>query len=106
MANREVTRERVEVGTHPPPHPVKCVPKMVALTEPDARGVLHRMGETHHHAILSDAEVDQLRDEYEAGVMGYRTLAKKWNVSKRTVRDIVNYNRRNTWAAKWKRQEG
>lgn len=105
MANRKGRRVGAEVVTQGPNIPVTRTPKMVALTEPDERGVHHRMGETHHHAKHPDELVEAIRDEYQRGVVGYKKLVKKYGLSKRTVRDIVNYNRRNTWADKWKRQE-
>lgn len=82
-------------------------PQAVALTEPDGRGVPHRVGDDHPLTKLSDEQVEQIRDEYEDGVegrgprIGYRALAKKYGTNKRTVRDIVNYKRRNAWAARW-----
>jgi hypothetical protein len=89
-----------QVGTAPKPSV-----KYVGINETRTA----RVGEGHQHAKLTDAQVDQIRDEYEDGVegrgprIGYRALAKKWNVPKRTIRDIVNYNRRNHWPAHWKR---
>lgn len=84
-------------------------PQTVALNDID-----YRVGETHHNVLsaakpLSDADVERIRDEYEAHPLGhpehvgYRALAKKWGVSKRTIRDIVEYKRRNQWVARWKR---
>ena len=68
-----------------------------------------RVGEYHHKARLTDAQVDQIRDRFEAHPVGhpqhegYRVLAKAYGVSKRTIRDIVDYRRRNAFPAKWKR---
>ncbi|WP_296596627.1 hypothetical protein [Phenylobacterium sp.] len=68
-----------------------------------------RIGEYHGRAKLSDAQVEQIRDIYEAGVegtgprIGYRLLAREFGVSKRTIRDIVSYTSRNRWATRWKR---
>ena len=68
-----------------------------------------RVGEDHQKATLSDLQVEAMRDRYEAGVegtgpkVGYRVLAKEFGVSKRTVRDIVNYRRRVAYAERWKR---
>lgn len=79
--------------------------KLVALNESGTQ----RIGEYHARAKLSDAQVDQMREDYEAGqegrgpVVGYRTLSKRYGVSKRTVRDIVHYRKRNQWAGRWKR---
>jgi hypothetical protein len=77
-----------------------------------------RVGEDHQHAVLTNAQVEEIRDRYEAaaelrrgvpnghhvkGELGYRALAREYGVSKRTIREIVKYNRRNVWAARWKR---
>lgn len=84
------------------PTPVK---RYLALNETGTQ----RIGEDHPRAKLSDATVEAIRDEYEAGqdgsgpYIGYRLLAKKYGVGKRTIRDIVNYRKRNQWAAKWKK---
>lgn len=68
-----------------------------------------RVGESHKNAVLTDAQVEQIRDRFEAYDHGhplhegYRKLAREFDVSKRTIRNIVNYERRNVWPAKWKR---
>lgn len=52
--------------------------------------------------------MEAIRDEYEDGIegrgprIGYRLLAKKWGVSKSTIRGIVTYQKRNQWAGRWK----
>jgi len=61
-----------------------------------------RVGEGHPKARLTDAQIEQIRDEYEAGGVGYRRLSARWGISRRSVRDIVHFNRRNQWAARWK----
>lgn len=83
--------------------PVKS--RYVALNESGTQ----RIGEDHPRAKITDAQVESMRDEYEAGLegtgprIGYRLLAKKYEVSKRTVRDIVHYLKRNQWADRWKK---
>jgi len=68
-----------------------------------------RVGEDHQNAVLSDAQVEAMRDRYEAGVdgtgprIGYKALAREFEVPKRTVRDIVNYRRRAAYPDRWKR---
>ncbi|TAL32084.1 MAG: hypothetical protein EPN98_14835 [Phenylobacterium sp.] len=68
-----------------------------------------RIGEDHPRAKLSDAQVEQIRDEYEEYPqghelhVGYRLLAKRWGISHSMVRNIVTYRRRNQWAGRWKR---
>jgi hypothetical protein len=89
---------RVQVG-----HP-QSAKRFVALNEEGTQ----RIGEDHPRAKLSDAQVEQIRDEYEAHPqghpehVGYRLLAKKWNIHPSMVRNIVTYRRRNQWAGRWK----
>lgn len=79
--------------------------RYVALNESGTQ----RIGEDHARAKLTNDQVDTIRDEYEAHPpgdpqhVGYRLLAKKWGVSKRTIRDICNYEKRNQWAGRWKK---
>lgn len=87
----------VQVG-HPPR-------RFVALNESGTQ----RIGQDHARAKLSNAQVEAIRDEHEAYPLGdprhvgYRRLAEKWRVSKRTIRDICTYSKRNQWAGRWKR---
>ncbi|QCW21933.1 hypothetical protein JessAGP_003c [Caulobacter phage Jess A] len=68
-----------------------------------------RIGETHHNAKLTDAQVDAIRDEYEAGLeglgprIGYRALARKYGSTKSTVRDIIACRQRAQYADRHKR---
>lgn len=88
-----------EVGQALPPR------RYVALNESGTQ----RIGHHHARAKLSNAQVEAIRDEHEAYPLGdprhvgYRRLAEKWRVSKRTIRDICNYTKRNQWAGRWKR---
>lgn len=52
-----------------------------------------RSGENHHNAILTDGEVELLRKCREDG-MTWVALAEKFEIAKRTVRDICSYKRR------------
>lgn len=61
------------------------------------------VGEHHPNAKLTDAQVDEMRDLNEEGI-GYRQLAKRFNTSLNTVKDICTYRRRNTFAARHKRR--
>lgn len=54
----------------------------------------HPIGQAHHRSILSDEQVDLMRDLYEEGLVGYRTLAKMFGTNRNTVKDIVKYRRR------------
>lgn len=61
----------------------------------------HRVGESHHNARLTDAEVDVVRTLHGQG-LSYRTLADKFDVSKRTIAAICRYERRAEVATRWK----
>jgi len=52
-----------------------------------------RIGESHHRAVLTDAEVARLLDDREAG-MSLAALARKWRISKSGVKGIVDGSRR------------
>lgn len=68
-----------------------------------------RIGEYHHGAKLTDAQVEAIRDQYEAYPrghklhLGYKRLAQIWGVSVSSIRMIVTYERRNHWAASWRK---
>jgi transposase len=66
----------------------------------------YRIGESHHRAKLTDEQVDQMRELHEEQGIGYRTLAKQFDVSKRTVRDIVHYKTRAQTPEFWVRAKG
>ena len=52
-----------------------------------------RMGEDHQNAVLTNGEVELMRQAREDG-MTWDKLSEKFEVAKRTVRDICNYRRR------------
>lgn len=52
------------------------------------------MGEAHHRAKLSDADVELIRDIFDEGFERQATLAKVFGVSKQTIQDIVTFRRR------------
>lgn len=52
-----------------------------------------RIGESHHRAVLTDAEVGQLLADREAG-MSLAALARKWRISKSGAKGIVDGSRR------------
>jgi hypothetical protein len=53
------------------------------------------IGESHHRAKLSDADVDFIRDVYEEGQVSCSVLASVFKVSKSSIWDIVTFRRRN-----------
>lgn len=57
------------------------------------------VGEKHHNAKLSDAEVEDMRRVWESwkeagDQRGYTAIAELWNCGPSTVRDIVKYRTR------------
>jgi hypothetical protein len=75
---------------------VTMVKKQVAVNE-----LGRRIGEDAPHAVLKNSEVESWLDLHDEG-MGYKRLAKKFNVSIRSVRDIVSFRRRSQVVAGWK----
>lgn len=61
-----------------------------------------RIGEDHHLAVLSNCDVDLLRELHEQG-WGYRKLAAKFEVSKSLVRNIIKGRARGQVASAWRR---
>lgn len=66
--------------------------RIIRLVTTNDRGL--RIGESHARAKLTDHEVDLIRELHEEHGMGYRLLATKFEVSKRTIRDICSYRKR------------
>jgi hypothetical protein len=71
---------------------------MVAINE---RGL--RIGATHHNARVPDEIVNQLRDLHEDHGIGYRRLAKMFNLKRAFVQKVCKYRIRAQVAAAWKR---
>ncbi len=61
-----------------------------------------RIGETHGRAKLSDHEIDLVRQLKEEG-MPATEIAAKMEISKRYVYKLVNYERRASVVAEWRR---
>lgn len=57
------------------------------------------IGESHPRAKLTDKQVDMLRDLNDEGI-GYRRLAKMFNLPRSTVACICQYTRRNAYSAR------
>lgn len=72
---------------------------MARLVAINKRGV--RLGEDHQNARLTNCEVDTIRDLYDQG-LSYKTLAKKFDVSKSTIAMIVRCERRAETPHAWK----
>ena len=58
----------------------------------------YRVGESHHNARLSNAQVEDMREKYEHHFWGYRRLAKQFGVSRTTVKRICLMEQRNQTA--------
>lgn len=54
-----------------------------------------RAGGTHHRARLTDEQVEEIRCLHETGMVGYRSLAKQYGVSRSCIQRICNYETRN-----------
>ena len=53
----------------------------------------HRVGQWHHRAKLSTAQVEAMRADHNNG-MGYVRLARKYGCGISTARDICTYRTR------------
>lgn len=60
-----------------------------------------RVGDSHHNAKLTDAEVDLLLSLHAEG-WGYRRLAAKFEISKSLARKICKGTVRNQVATAWR----
>jgi hypothetical protein len=65
-----------------------------------------RVGEDHPRAKLTDEEVERMRAMHEQEHIGYRRLAKMFELSKRTVAKICRYEMRNQSAARYRTIRG
>lgn len=71
--------------------------KVVAVNETGKR-----VGEDHHHAKLSNEQVDRIRDLHEDHDLTYTQLATMFGVSKSTIASICQYRRRAQTPFGWK----
>ena len=65
----------------------------------------YRIGETHHRAKLTDADIDTIMELRDAGLT-YAQIAAKWDdgvtISKSTVRDVIKGRIRAQHATKYR----
>lgn len=54
----------------------------------------HRIGESHYRAQLTDDDVRMIRHLNSRHGIGYRRLARKFEVGESTIRDICTYRTR------------
>lgn len=65
-----------------------------------------RCGQTHHRAILSDEQVDCIRDLHEEQRWSYSRIAMEFGISKAAVAMICQYRRRADTVAEWRALKG
>jgi DNA invertase Pin-like site-specific DNA recombinase len=63
----------------------------------------YRIGQSHHNARLQDEMIDRIRDMHEDQAIGYRKLAKIFNLSRSTIQKICTYSRRAQTPERWKK---
>jgi hypothetical protein len=62
----------------------------------------HVVGEGHHRATISDAQVTHMRDLHEFQGLGARAIAQLLGLTIGTVRKVIYYQRRATVPHAWK----
>lgn len=70
----------------------------------DERGF--RIGETHHNATVTDAQVERIRDLYEYENWNVAQISEHLGISKNTIIKIVRYERRISTPHRWRRING
>jgi AraC-like DNA-binding protein len=60
----------------------------------------HKTAQARRRAVLTDAQVRQMRAEHIPYIVGYETLARKFGCSTSTARDICTYRTRVALLAK------
>lgn len=62
----------------------------------------YRIGESHHNAKLSDADVEMVRQLREEHRLQYAEIAEKFEVSRELVKKICQYRNRCETVARWR----
>jgi AraC-like DNA-binding protein len=62
-----------------------------------------RVGDSHHHARLTNDEVDRLLDLHEQEGWGYKRLAAVFDISRSAARNICKGRSRCQVAVQWRR---
>lgn len=62
----------------------------------------YRIGSSHHNATIPDEIIDKIRDLHEDENIGYRRLAKMFNLSRSVIQKICKYDRRAQTPDRWK----
>ena len=71
---------------------------LVAINE---RGF--RIGDTHHNAKVPDEIVNRIRDLHEDQGIGYRKLARMFNLKRAFIQKVCKYRIRAQVASAWQR---
>lgn len=61
----------------------------------------YRVGESHHNSRIPDAIVQQIRELHEEHHIGYRRLAKQFNLKRAFVQKVCTYAIRSQIPARW-----
>lgn len=61
-----------------------------------------RVGEDHQRATLTDADIERMRELRLVEQWTYSRIAEKFEISRRHVRDIVNFKKRVTTPVGWR----
>lgn len=72
--------------------------KLVAVNEAG-----YRIGESHPRSVLSDLDVEEIRNLHEIAGKSYGWISMRKGISYHTVARICRYERRNQVVAIWKR---
>lgn len=54
----------------------------------------YKTAQARRRAVLTDAQVKQMRADHKPYVVGYETLARKYGCSVSTARDVCTYRTR------------
>jgi hypothetical protein len=99
---RQAPEDRSQVGEEDQelqePARTRKEAKVIALNE---RGF--RIGASHHNATIPEEIVQRIRYLHEEEGIGYRRLAKQFNLRRDTVVKICRYERRGQIPHAWKR---
>ncbi len=63
----------------------------------------YRIGSSHHNARLPAEVIDKIRDMHEDEEVGYRKLAKIFDIPLSTIKKICKYERRAQTPDRWKK---
>ena len=61
------------------------------------------LGAVRNHGTFAETIVNQIRDLHEEQKIGYRRLARMFNLSRGAVQKICNYSRRSQTPSGWRR---